>query len=553
MAFPLMSVYTASKPTIFFPTALISFLLLYNGIFASAQIETTSIGAIIDHNTRIGKEVHAAIKVAAQNFNSSSVYHRVSLHFRNPGGNPLQAAYAAEELIKENNVQAIIGMETWEEAALVADVGNRAQVPIVSFASVIVPQPLTPPRWPFLVQMATNVAEQIRCITEIVCSFNWRKVITIYEADYYGTDSGMFAALSDSLHDYGVEIEYRLVLPPFSSLSDPKSFVSENVAELLSKQSRVFVVLQISSSMAAHLFRQAKQMRLIGRDSAWIITDPFASLLDSVNTSVISSMEGALGIKTYFVEDSRSFLDFRQQFWRVFRSDYPEEDNFEMGIHALRAYDSLTTIANAINRTGSSSNGSTTLLKSILSSNFTSLSGDISFHRGEVAGSSLYRIVNVVGKRYKELGFWSSAIGFSKSLVNKESDQKTRGDSMDTLASLVSWPGDIKRTPRGWSMPSDAKPMKIGVPGKTTFQKFVKVDWNSSLNEWSFSGFCIDVFYEVLKILEQSYPLPHEFVPYNGTYNALVDHVANQVCIITLYLSSFLVVFLHIINYPMHN
>ncbi|CAK9148179.1 unnamed protein product [Ilex paraguariensis] len=207
MAFPLTSEYTTSKPTIFLPTTLISFLLLYKGIFASSQIETTSIGAIIDDNTHIGKEVNAAIKVAAQTFNSSSMYQRVSLHFHNLGGNPLQAAYAAEELIKENNVQAIIGMETWEEASLVAEVGNRSQVPIVSFASVILPQPLTPPRWPFLVQLATNVTEQIRCITEIVCSFNWRKVIAIYEADYYGTDFGIFSALSDSLQDHGVEIE----------------------------------------------------------------------------------------------------------------------------------------------------------------------------------------------------------------------------------------------------------------------------------------------------------------------------------------------------------
>ncbi|CAK9148182.1 unnamed protein product [Ilex paraguariensis] len=519
MTFPLTSVCT-----------LIYFLLIFSnyGTFTSAQTKTTSIGAIIDDDTRIGKEVKAAMKVAAQNFNSSSLYHKLSLHFRNTGGNPLQAAYAAEELLKENNVEAIIGMETWEKAVLVADVGNRAQVPIISFASASIKQPIMPPHLPFLVQMATNVTEQIICITEIIRSFNWRKVIVIYEANYYGTDFGMFVALSNSLKDHGVEIEYRLILPSFSSLSDPKGFVSENVAELLSKQSMVFIVLQISSSMAAHLFRQAKQMRLIGRDSAWIIADPFASLLDSVNTSVISSMEGALGIKTYFVEDSRSFLDFRQQFRRVFQSDYPEEENSEMGIHALRAYDSITTIANAINRTGSSGNGFTTLLKSILSSNYIGLSGDISFHGGELVGSSLFTIVNVIGKRYKELGFWSSSIGFSESLVNGEIDQKMRGDSMDALAGLVSWSGDLKVDPRGWPMHSNATPLKIGVPRNTTFPEFVKVDWNSNLNKWSVSGFCIDVFYEVLNILEPSYPLPHVFVPYTGTYNDLVDHVANK-------------------------
>ncbi|CAK9134662.1 unnamed protein product [Ilex paraguariensis] len=85
MAFPLTSVCT-----------LICFLLIFSnyGTFTSAQTKTTSIGAVINDDTRIGKQVKAAMKVAAQNFNSSSLYHKLSLHFRNPGGNPLQAAYA---------------------------------------------------------------------------------------------------------------------------------------------------------------------------------------------------------------------------------------------------------------------------------------------------------------------------------------------------------------------------------------------------------------------------------------------------------------------------
>ncbi|CAK9148185.1 unnamed protein product [Ilex paraguariensis] len=176
----------------------------------------------------------------------------------------------------------------------------------------------------------------------------------------------MFVALSESLKDLGIDIEYRLVLPAFSSLADPKGFISENVIELLSKQSRVFIVLQLSSSMAGHLFRQAKQLGLVGRDSAWIIIDSFSSLLDSVNPFVISSKEGALGIKIYFTQESKSFLDVRDRFQQVFQLDYPEEDNSEMTIHALRAYDSITTVANAINRTGSSNNDSTTLLKSVM-------------------------------------------------------------------------------------------------------------------------------------------------------------------------------------------
>ncbi|KAL7211695.1 hypothetical protein ACSBR2_014532 [Camellia fascicularis] len=189
-------------------------------------------------------------------------------------------------------------METWHEAALVASIGNREQVPILSLASVAtISPPSTVLRWPFLVQIATNGSQQVNCITSILQSYKWKKVIAIYEDDIYGSDSSGLALLSESLHSIGTEIEHRLVFPPFSSLSDPQGFVHKEFASLLHKQqSRVFIILQSSLPLAIHLFREAKQLGLVGRDSVWIITDAISSLLDSVNTSVISNMQGALGI-----------------------------------------------------------------------------------------------------------------------------------------------------------------------------------------------------------------------------------------------------------------
>ncbi|PSS24600.1 Glutamate receptor 2.7 like [Actinidia chinensis var. chinensis] len=393
---------------------------------------------------------------------------------------------AAEELIKDEKVEVIIGMETWPETMLVAEIGNQAQVPVLSFASTAIAPSLL--QWPSLVHMASNVTQQLGCIASIAHFFQWRRVVAIYEVDKFGGDSGMLASLAEQL-----------------------------------RNPRVFVILQSSLSLATHLFKEAKQMGLMGQDSVWIVTDTISSQLDILDNSLISSMEGVVGIKTWFSEDSKYFIKFRRLFKKKFLSKYPEEDNSEPGIHALRAFDGISAITKAVNRLGGNDHhSSSTLLKNILSSNFTGLSGGIRFQNGQLGHPPIFTIVNVIGKKYKEVGFWSSKVGFSKDLDHIE--ESGEGNSIEAFENLVTWPGNLRRTPKGWAMPSESRRMKIGVPGRTAFGKFVKV---ISEHERP-SGFCIDVFDEVLKIVEKKYHLPYDFHIYNGSYMDLLEHVINN-------------------------
>jgi ionotropic glutamate receptor len=434
---------------------------------------------------------------------------------------------AAEEMIKEKKVKVIIGMHTWQEAALVADVGYEAQVPVISFAAPAITPPRMPLRWPFLIQMAKNGSEEIKCIADIVQAYSWQRVVAIYEDEPYGGDSGKLELLSEALQNVGSEIEYRLVLPPFSFVSDPERAVQEELDKLLKIQSRVFIVLQSSLVMVTHLFREAKQMGFVGRDSAWIIAESITSLLDSVDNSVISSMEGALGIKTNYSEIGKH-QDFYSQFRKNFRTEYPGEDNSVPGVYAMRAYDSITTVTQAIN-TMSTSNASSPkkLLHHLLSSNFSGLSGEIRFEEGRLSDTPILRIVNVVGKRYKEIDFWVPEHGFSENpAIEKAKEQNET--TQTRLAGPVIWPGTLQdRPPKGWGMPTNAKPLQIGVPGRTTFEKFVKVEYGETPDQNKYDGFCIQIFYEVLSLLD--YHLPYEFEPYNGTYDELVHHVHNKV------------------------
>ena len=427
---------------------------------------------------------------------------------------------SADELIKERKVQVIVGMNKWEEAALVAAIGNKAKVPVISFAAPAITSPILQHRWPFLIQMANNDSAQIECIAKIVRAYNWRRVIAIYEDDAYGSDSGMLGLLSEALQEVDSEIEYQLVLPPVSSLPNAGGFVLDELLKLqLTTQSQVFIVLQSSIPMVSHLFREAKKVGLVGRESAWIIPESVASVLDSVNNSVISSMEGALGIKTYYSNSSNSYKDFYSQFTKIFETKYPKEHNHKPGIYALRAYDSIMTISQAIERTISNSISQKMILENILSSSFSGLSGEIQFEAGKLLQTPILRIVNVVKKGYEELDFWTPESGFSGSVEMKNSTEK--------IAGLVTWPGNLIQVPKGWAMPTKQNPLKIGVPGRTSFPKFVKVDYSGNLDNSKFDGWCIEVFNEVHKNLP--YSLPYKFIPLNGTYEDLVDCVYNKV------------------------
>uniref|UniRef100_A0A7N2R4Y0 Receptor ligand binding region domain-containing protein n=1 Tax=Quercus lobata TaxID=97700 RepID=A0A7N2R4Y0_QUELO len=369
--------------------------------------------------------------------------------------------------------------------------------------------------------MTNNDSAKIKCIAEIVRTYNWKKVIVIYEDDAYGSDSGMLDLLSEALQEVDSEIEYHLVLPPISSLPNAGGFVLDKLLKLqLTAQSRVFIVLQSSITMVSHLFKEAKKVGLIGRESAWIIPESVAIVLDFVNNTFFSSMEGALGIKTYYSNSSNSYKDFYDQFTKFFETKYPTEQNHEPEIYALKAYGSIMTISQAIERKISNTISEKMMLENILSSSFPGLSGQIHFKAEKLLQTPILWIVNVVRKGYEELYFWMPESVFSESIEMKNSTKK--------IAGPVIWPGFLNGVPKGWAMPTKQNPLKIVVPCRTSFEDLVKVDYiGNYLDNSKYDGWCIDVFKEVLNILP--YTLPYEFKALNVSYEELVQRVYNKV------------------------
>ncbi|XP_024632226.1 glutamate receptor 2.1 [Medicago truncatula] len=334
---------------------------------------------------------------------------------------------AAEEMINVQKVQVIIGMHTWPEAAIMEDIGSKAQVPIISFAAPTITPPLMNNRWPFLTGIH-NI---------------------IYKDDGYGGDYGMLTLLGEALQDVDSMIEHCLILPLISSLHDPGELISKEMIKLTQTQSRVFIVLQSSLEMEIHVFKEASKVGLVDKESVWMIPESIANLLDSVNKSAISYMEGALGIKTYYSERSREYKEFKAQFQRTFWSKNPEEDNRYPGFYALQAYDSINIVTQAFNRMTSRNNSSPKfLLSEIQSSNFIGLSGHIQLEAGQVMQKNLVlRIVNVAGKSYKELCFWTEQHGFTT--INHAGQGGNKVTGKTECFRGVHWPGNLDRGPKG--------------------------------------------------------------------------------------------------------
>lgn len=439
----------------------------------------------------------------------------------------VRSLIAAGEMIKVQKVQVIIGMHIWPEAGIVAEIGRKAQVPIISFAAPTITPPLMKTRWPFLVRLANNGTAYIKCIADIVQAYSWKRVVVIYEDDGYGGDYGMLALLAEALQDVDSIIEHNLVLPPISSIHDPGGLVSEEMIKLKQTQSRVFIVLQSSLEMTIHLFKEASKVGLVDKESVWIIPESITNLMDSINKSAISYMEGALGIKAYYSERSKDYQDFEFQFRRTFWLKNPEEDNRYPGFYALQAYDSINIVTQAIDRMTSRNNSSPkSLLRDMQSSNFNGLSGHIQLEAGQLMQKNLVlRIVNVAGKSYKELCFWTEQHGFTTIPHTGQDGNKVAGNTECFRG--VRWPGNLDHDPKGWNMPTKQNPLKIAVRSRTSFYKFVKVEYGQNGKDNKYSGFCIDIFEQVQKLL--GYDLPYEYHAINGTYNDLVQLVNNKV------------------------
>ncbi|KAK1550334.1 hypothetical protein Q3G72_017433 [Acer saccharum] len=448
--------------------------------------------------------------------------------------------FSALDLIKNVQVQAIIGPENSMQTNFVIDLGNKSQVPILSFSATN-PSLTSSIKTPYFFRGITNDSYQVGAITALIQAFGWREAVPIYVDNEFG--QGMIPYLTDSLQAIDTRVPYRSVISPMAS--DDQIF--EELYKLITMQTRVFIVHMLPS-LGSRIFAKAKQIGMMEEGFVWIVTDGLADFFDTLDQSVIDSVQGVLGVRPY-IPRTKKLENFRVRWKRKFQQENPDIVDAKLNIFGLLAYDVTVALAMAIEKSdvgnfrfdkqisnnvstdleaiGVSENGPN-LVKALSSTRFRGLTGDYSFVDGQLQ-SLAFQIVNVNGYRTRGIGFWTPEKKvLMKKLMNSSTSNNNNSASKPNLRPII-WPGYSTSVPKGWEIPTNHKKLHIGVP-KTGFTDFVKVEFDSTSNRSTVTGYCIDVFDAVMKTLP--YAVTYEYIPFAlpdgtsaGTYDDLIYQV----------------------------
>ncbi|CAN6460148.1 unnamed protein product [Victoria cruziana] len=502
-----------------------------------------NVGLILEFQSQVGKISNSCISLALEDFYATRDHSkRLVVQARDcRKDDAVQAASAAFDLMKNLEVEAILGPQTSQSAEFVANLGSRTQVPIISFTAT---SPLlSSANTPYFIRTAQTDAAQIDAIVAVIKTCRWRQVVPVYEDSIFG--AGPIPVLTDALQQIGVTIPNRTLIPSVTT----DDFIGEKLDELSLMENRVFVV-HMTHALAGQFFRKVDEKGMMNVGYVWIITNSVGDMLEFMNASDIAHMRGVVGVTTY-IPRSKALKQFTDRWRQRFRKDNPEiEPPKELNTFAIWAHDTVFALASAVervagagsfkflrnrdgNRTDYFENLGTSLsgprlLDEVQRSNFNGLGGEFKLSNGQLQ-SGTFRIINVVEGGPREMGFWKPGFGLSRNLgVKRKQGNRISSDAGSVLEGIT-WPGGTRNVPKGWAIPN-GKMLRIGVPVPAPDSQFVILKNNGTVVE----GFSIEMFNTVVSLLNYTNVSFH-FLPFQasdgkmaGSYDDLVYQVYLQ-------------------------
>lgn len=527
---------------------LLSFLILFTSSFSQGALSpggTVNVGAIFTFGSINGRVAKIAMEAAEDDINSDPSLlggRKLSINMHDSNFSGFLGIIGALQFLETDTV-AVIGPQTAVMAHVLSHLANELRVPFLSFTAL--DPTLSPLQFPYFIQTAPNDLFQMTAIADMVSYYGWSEVTAVFSDDDHNRNS--ITVLGDKLAERRCKLSYKAALPP-----DPKatrSDVQDELAKILRMESRV-IVLNTYSNTGRLVFDVAKALGMMDNGFVWIATSWLSTVIDSDPPlpTTANSIQGVLALRPHTPDSKRK---------RDFMSRWNQLSNGSVGLnpYGLYAYDTVWLLARALksffdqgntisftndSRLGgigggylnlgalSIFDGGSQLLKNILQTSMTGLTGPFRFNPDRSILHPSYDIINVLETGYQQVGYWSNYSGLSvvppETLYGKAAN---RSSSSQHLLGVV-WPGGKTATPRGWVFPNNGKELQIGIPDRVSYRDFVsKVNGTDVVQ-----GYCIDVFLAAIKLLP--YAVPHKFIPFgdghkNPTYYNLVYKITTRV------------------------
>ncbi|XP_052209774.1 glutamate receptor 2.7-like [Diospyros lotus] len=509
---------------------------------AESAAVPVNVGVVLDMDDAVGEMGLSCISMALSDFYSSHSHYktRLQLNIRDSKDSVVGAAAASLDLLKNVQVQAIIGPVTSMQSTFVINLGNEAHVPIISFSATSPSLSSIP--GDYFIRATLDDTAQLGAVVDLIRAFQWSQVVIISMDNEYG--KGVILAMTNALEEKTIHVLLQSRIHP---LARDQQIVSE-LKRLKEMKNRVFIV-HMFPDLASRLFVKAEEIGMMSEGYVWIITDGIANSLNLIDQRVINSMQGVLGVRPH-VPSIKRLEDFISRWKQNYRGEkFVDSD---INIFGFWAYDAATALAMAVEKVGpvdlafqkpdlslnstdletiGISQRGKDLCEALSSVRFRGLSGDFHLVNGQLSNqSSAFEYVNVIGtgQRERTIGFWTQESGITRKLEGNHSTSKANFRA-------IIWPGDTVEDPQDL-VPinhGNAHALRIAVPVKDGVSDFVMVAKDPNTNRITRSGFSIMVFEAAMAELPHKVSFNYVDVPFKtdgksvGGMDALLHGVVN--------------------------
>ncbi|CAH1432653.1 unnamed protein product [Lactuca virosa] len=506
----------------------------------SNNVIQVDIGLLLDSSWKSKVLLKSFIEMAHSDFYATHSMYTTRLYLRTLySNNAIDAVSGVVELLKDQ-VKAIIGPKNLVEAIFITELGEKSHVPIISFDSASYSHLHI--QKPYLIRNSVTdsfLAPTIALIKE----FKWNKIAFIYEDGMF--DTCIFSTLRDSFQRDGIHMSYMSIIP--SNATNHQ--ISNELGKLNQLETTVFVV-HMRHLLGSRFFKHAKGLGMMIKGYAWVITDVLANSLHLIDSTLMNSFDGVLGIRPH-APSSRVLENFTRR-WQEHSHviNTSSLTTHEISVYGSWAYDTIWALATGIegvrnkelsfvkeknNKNGGEisqlgiSRVGPQLLKVINNKRIQGLSAKLFLSRKERDQLANYQIFNLDGGQ-RIVGYWSKDKGICRELDSN--DRLENSTSVESLKKII-WPGETTNIPVGWMLLKSGKKLRVAVPKKRGFTQFVKVKRNNNTNDTEVTGFCIDLFEEALKLLP--FEVVPEYFPFmnssgqsSGTYDELLSQLQSK-------------------------